>query len=188
MRTVLGIDPSLNCTGLAIVSGGQLRSAGVIKGGDLRGAERLSHIYNGVSQWMQRLPHFNVSAAIEGYAHGAKFQREAMGEVGGVVRLAVHRFRLPYVEIAPASWQKQLLGSGRVDKNMRGVQLTQRYADIIGGIDFETFDALEAFAIALAGWQRAEGNYEPPARKRKVKLVGPSALLHESANVLTNNA
>jgi Holliday junction resolvasome RuvABC endonuclease subunit len=184
VKTVLGIDPSLSCTGLAIVSGGQLRDAGVVKGGDLRGAERLAHIYDGVTTWLQRLPHLDVSVAIEGYAFGAQNQREALGEAGGVIRLAVYRRGLPYVDLAPASWQSQLLGKP-VEKLLRGVQLTQRYAELIGQTEFETFDALEAFAIALAGWQRAEGNYEPPARKpkRKVKFVGPSELMRQSAKV-----
>ena len=170
MKTVLGIDPSLSCTGLAIVSGGQLRDAGVVKGGELRGAERLAHIYDGVTAWLQRLPHLDVSVAIEGYAFGSKYEREAMGEVGGVVRLAVYRRGLPYVDIAPASWQSQLLGKP-VEKNLRGYLITQRYVVAIGEMGFESFDEVEAFAIALAGWQRAEGNYEPPVRKKHAKVT-----------------
>lgn len=183
MKTVLGIDPSLSCTGLAVVSGGVLRDSGVIKGGNLRGAERLAHIYDGVTRWLYSLPDLDVSVSIEGYAFGSVYGREAMGEVGGVIRLAVYRFGLTYVDIKPASWQSQLLGKP-VEKKLRGVQLAQRYADAIAGADFETFDALEAFAIALAGWQRAEGTYTAPVSKPKrwnIRMAGVSELFPDNA-------
>ena len=175
MKTVLGIDPSLTCTGLAIVSGGQLISVGLIYGADYRGAERLAHIYDGVTEWLRRLPAFDASVAIEGYAFGSIYGREVMGEVGGVIRLAVHRTGLPCVDLAPASWQAQLLGKPTA-KLMRGFELMQRYPDVINQTEFDAFDALEAFAIALAGWQRAEGIFTAPVpkvKKRKVSELIP---------------
>jgi Holliday junction resolvasome RuvABC endonuclease subunit len=183
MTTVLGIDPSLTCTGLAIVTNGLLTDSGVIHGGDRRGAERLAHIYDGVTEWLQRLPDLDDSVVVEGYAFGSKFQREAMGEVGGVVRLCVYRHGRSYSEIAPSSWQTQLLGRP-VEKKLRGVQLMQRYADVANGTTFDTYDALEAFAIAFAGWQRAEGLYAPPPKKKPRRKTGGL----DTTELLTNSA
>lgn len=53
---------------------------------------------------------------IEGYSHASKYQTHQLGELGGVVRLALWTRGKPFVEIAPTGRMKVATGSGRASK------------------------------------------------------------------------
>ena len=49
---------------------------------------------------------------IEGYSHGSRYQAHYLGELGGVIRLMLHCFEQPYVDVAPSVRAKVATGSG----------------------------------------------------------------------------
>lgn len=59
----------------------------------------------------------NIQIAIEGYAYGAKLNREKLGELGGVVKAAIHIvfYKEPAI-IAPTELKKFIAGSGKASK------------------------------------------------------------------------
>lgn len=149
---ILGLDLSLTSPGTAIVENGHLVDASTIKvPAKLRDAARLVHIEDAVSLALFE-PYKADLVAIEGYSFGAKNAREALGELGGVVRRLLYLSEVPYIVIPPTTWRKTLTGKGNLKKDMVGAALTKKYRDLIGDYDFPTLDALEAWAVAYAAW------------------------------------
>ena len=60
-----------------------------------KGPERLSWFYDEFMVLIRRYAPQVV--ALEGYAFGAKSQHHALGELGGVLRLALHRVEQPFI-------------------------------------------------------------------------------------------
>jgi crossover junction endodeoxyribonuclease RuvC len=151
---IVGLDLSLTSPGLAIIEDGQLKNATALKvHTTFRGAERL----NIIEKWVLSAIPGNFEpeadlAAIEGYSFGAKNAREALGELGGVIRLALYRSGIPYVEIAPTAWRKKLTGKGNLSKDMVGDTLRMKYRAQLGDYEFPTLDAMEAWAVAYSAW------------------------------------
>jgi Holliday junction resolvasome RuvABC endonuclease subunit len=85
------------------------------KGGD---SERLLIIYDMLVHAFWTLQkHFTCHIAMEGYAHGSRFNREKMGELGGIVKLAVYDAfgKEPFI-IAPTVVKKFVTGKGVATK------------------------------------------------------------------------
>lgn len=138
---VMGLDLSCVKTGVALPDGSVL----TIVAPDCanRGAARLRHIRNCVRDLFARVE----LAVIEGYAFGAINQREALGEVGGVVRLALFESRIPYAVVPAKTLKKYATGNGNASKAMM-VAAAQRHLGYRGSDDNEA-DALWLRAIAL---------------------------------------
>lgn len=61
---------------------------------------------------------FNCNVAMEGYAHGAKFNREKLGELGGIVKVAVYDvFKKDALIVAPTVLKKFVTGKGTASKD-----------------------------------------------------------------------
>lgn len=86
MTRVIGIDQSSTNTGLFSTFTGRGET---IKGEGLSGPARLDRIETKVRKTIAA--ERPALVVIEGYAFGKQFSREQMGEVGGVVRLAIYR-------------------------------------------------------------------------------------------------
>ncbi len=117
MSSYLGIDASLEGTGLCLVSsaGLVLRSATVLPRG-LRDMARLAMIKAATLAFVDGGDVAFV--AIEGYAYGAVNQAFSLGEIGGVLRLLVHEeYDLSRVDVPPASLKKWATGSSAADKD-----------------------------------------------------------------------
>lgn len=60
----------------------------------------------------------NIHIALEGYAYGAKLNREKLGELGGIVKAAVHTvFNKEPLIIAPTSLKQAVTGKGNASKD-----------------------------------------------------------------------
>jgi crossover junction endodeoxyribonuclease RuvC len=117
MPSYLGIDASLEGTGLCLVSaaGHVLRSVTVIPHG-LRDMARLAMIKAATLAFVDGGDVAFV--AVEGYAYGAVNQAFSLGEIGGVLRLLVHEeYGLSRVDVPPASLKKWATGSSEADKD-----------------------------------------------------------------------
>lgn len=162
---VVGLDLSLTATGVANGNGvpETLTSR-------LKGCQRLAEIRDAVLDccafgWMPDPgcdfpgPHdrdfsgavvTHVSrplVVIEGYAFAARNSHaHALGELGGVIRLALHEAGVPYVDVPPSSLKKYACGKGNANKG-------EMLAAAIRRLDYEGASDNEADAL----WLRAMG-------------------------------
>lgn len=78
---------------------------------------RLHGIREALSSYLSSLPEGNIHLAIEGYAHGSRFNREKLGELGGLVKLSWFEFTqdAPLV-VPPTVLKKYTTGKGTAKK------------------------------------------------------------------------
>lgn len=111
---VVGVDLSLTATGLCPADGSEPYAIAVKS----RGVQRLIELRDTVlrvadGSWRADL------IVIEGYSLGTTRQAShahALGELGGVVRVALHENALTWVDVPPASLKKFATGKGNANK------------------------------------------------------------------------
>jgi Holliday junction resolvasome RuvABC endonuclease subunit len=164
---ILGIDPSLSATGLAIIEtrdGNQ--SCDVLHVRTIKTTprevlgDRLGKI---VAELTSVMSEYKPDAvAMEGYSMGSTFNREAMGEVGGVIKLALWGFGVDPKIWPVQSWRKAVFAEKLVKDEVR-LKTFQRY-----GVDLKDMNQLEAFCVAVAEFLAAHGGHRPrPKKSRK---------------------
>jgi Holliday junction resolvasome RuvABC endonuclease subunit len=106
----LGLDLSLTSTGYSHAD-----NCGVISVNSNK-AKRLIEISESIGNLIVE---FKIDAvSIEGYAFSSrKSQAHSIGELGGVVRVMLHRMDIPYIEIPPTCRAKFATGRGNASKN-----------------------------------------------------------------------
>jgi crossover junction endodeoxyribonuclease RuvC len=126
MRVVIGVDPSLTATGVCWPDG----TTEVIKWPG-RSVERLDAVY----EWGYRdvgrafddahggSVHWRKAAlvVIEGYSMGSARQQShahGLGELGGVLRLALHHDGVDFLDVPPAIVKKYATGKGNANKDL----------------------------------------------------------------------
>ena len=106
---IMGLDLSLTSTGYSIDG-----TTGVIAV-KTKEAERLSEIRDDVVNIIKS--HDVSGVVIEGYAFSARnSQAHKIGELGGVIRLAMYELGVPYVEVPPTCRAKFATGRGNSSK------------------------------------------------------------------------
>lgn len=119
----MGLDLSLTSTGVSI--GGDTFS---IKTKN-KGLERLVEITDKILNSVQT--HQPVAVIIEGYSFGSKFSRaHALGELGGVVKVALYRENFDIVEVPPKCRAKFATGNGNSNKQDISMSLKQQFPTI----------------------------------------------------------
>jgi Holliday junction resolvasome RuvABC endonuclease subunit len=81
--------------------------------------DRLEHIYSELEEFFNLALCItpNIKVFMEGYAYGSKLNREKLGELGGIVKLACrHVLCRDPVSVAPTALKAFATGSGRADK------------------------------------------------------------------------
>ncbi|MFD9815097.1 hypothetical protein [Streptomyces sp. NPDC059080] len=133
------------------------------------GPQRLAHVHWVLGEYFQsQLLAGTVGAiAYEGYAYGAKFRREELGELGGIVRLALVQTWPPHLlhVVAPASVKKYATGSGRADKDKMLLAVYMRWK-------FEAPDHDTADAYTLARIAADLDADQPPELKFQREVLG----------------
>ena len=165
---ILGLDLSLTSTGYVLLEGDLVVWHGVVGSSTLRDPERLQ-MFN---TWIRRTIIENrlEQVAIEGYSYGssqAHTRAFSIGELGGVIKLAIHQARLPLHVIAPGTWKKVLCGNGSLSKKNAAVELYKRY-----GIEYSSQDTLDAWAVAMCRRRQELGLDKPGPKVRKRPLSG----------------
>jgi Holliday junction resolvasome RuvABC endonuclease subunit len=90
---------------------------------------------------------------LEGYSYGSKGRGVInIGELGGVIRLALHEASIPFVEIPPSCLKRYATGRGNADKDA-----VLQQAVIRAGHVFVDNNAADAWWL----WQLALAHYEP---------------------------
>ncbi|WP_274916941.1 hypothetical protein [Streptomyces sp. WZ-12] len=128
-------------------------------------SDRLAHIYQDLQLLLSEVycAHGGISLiAMEGYAHGAKFQREALGELGGIVKLTISEiagqrpWRHPLI-ISPPTLKKFTTGKGTATKQEMMDAVRKRWGASV--YDDNLADAY-ALARAAAVWHTGQGTEE----------------------------
>jgi crossover junction endodeoxyribonuclease RuvC len=111
MIRVLALDLSLTGTGYALAGGAN----GVLKN-DKRGMARLDWIEQSI-MGLARMQRTQL-VVIESYSFNSEMSRaHALGELGGVIRLAFYRAGIPYVDVPPASLKLFACNAGNAKKD-----------------------------------------------------------------------
>jgi crossover junction endodeoxyribonuclease RuvC len=142
-KVYVGIDPSLTATAIAIVDeDGQAIETGVVQV-KTTGPERLRDIREATRSFLIRHNWKIEGIGIEHYAMGAKWGREAAGELGGVLRVMLWENGLPYKEIAPMQLKQFATGKGTAQKDHILMAVYKKW-----GLEFRTNDEADAFILA----------------------------------------
>lgn len=138
----MGIDPSLNATGLALADGTMLTLKQKPADGDYRLVKIRCSIIEAIGY--PNRPELVVMEDLPKNAMGAGIT----GQVQGVIRETLQNFKVPYLLVSAATLKKFATDNGRADKaQMRSAWL--EYA----GIDNPRDDEVDA------AWLRALGQY-----------------------------
>lgn len=141
MIQVLGIDPSLTATALVRLDEKDNFATRVVKPQYI-GIRRLIDIEQDVLSWAQGV---NL-IAIEGYAFGAGASREALGELGGVLKCALWRAGLRAIVVPPAVAKKFATGRGNAKKDEMRLAVYKKWG--LDEQDLRTADEVDAYVLA----------------------------------------
>lgn len=136
---VLGIDQSLTATGVCVIS--PLGEVAVGEIGFKPGPDRQLRIYRFFGQLFQEVcPDL---AAIEGYAF-SKQGAQALGELGGIIRLCAQLCKAPLSVHSPSALKLFVTGKGNAPKEVVLLKLFQSF-----GLDAATNNEADAISLAL---------------------------------------
>ncbi|HEX4848904.1 MAG TPA: crossover junction endodeoxyribonuclease RuvC [Novosphingobium sp.] len=147
---IIGLDPSLSCTGWGIVA---------------KNGNRLSHVANGQIKTDPKLPlaarlvtldqglaevitqHRPESGAVEEVFVNKNAQSTLkLGQARGVCLLALARAGLDVAEYAPTLVKKAVVGTGGAEKT----QVQAMLGVLLPGVKLAGADAADALAVAIA--------------------------------------
>lgn len=140
---VLALDLSLTSTGYAAID-----EVGTFTT-RLRGVDRLARLRD---QVLQLAGSRTRLAAIEGYAFGRPQGMAALGELGGVIRVALAEEGIAIVDVPPSSLKKYATGKGNADKQLVLTEAVRRLG--YAGSSNDEADALWLYTMtcdALCG-------------------------------------
>jgi Holliday junction resolvasome RuvABC endonuclease subunit len=169
---VLGLDLSLTCTGAAGRNGtGTFKSLH-------RGMQRLAQLRDAVLLAASGPGDPVDLVVIEDYAfHKADAHAHALGELGGVVRLALFEAGVPYVDVKASSVKKYATGKGNAPKEGMLAAAIRRLD--YQGQSFDEVDALWLRAMALDHY--GEPLVEMPGLNRSALAAVPWPELEAAA-------
>ncbi|HOB14746.1 MAG TPA: crossover junction endodeoxyribonuclease RuvC [Novosphingobium sp.] len=147
---ILGLDPSLSCTGWGIVA---------------KSGNRLSHVANGQIPTDPKLPlaerlvtldreltdviarhHPDAAAVEEVFVNKNPQSTLKLGQARGACLLAAARAGLPVAEYATRLVKKALVGTGGAEK----AQVQAMLGVLLPGVKLAGADAADALAVAIA--------------------------------------
>lgn len=162
---VTGLDLSLTSTGIVLIAGGRIEVAKNIP-------------TNSTEKWQDRVKKIRdqiIEVAVtcdkvymENYAFGSKFNREVLGEIGGIVKLSLADKGIFPILLAPSSIKRFATGRGSAPPVPKGEpksnwgkkwmrqQIKQNF-----GHDFDIDDIADAFVIAQIGYMVEEVKENP---------------------------
>jgi len=119
---LMGIDPSLANTGIVILTdrGHVLRSHTIKTRPTHTEAEHVERLLNIANEVIGIARDFSVQyVAMEGFAHGKKWQSHQLGEVSGVIKTQLYlALRLIPMVVAPKESRAFLFGYGAPEKDV----------------------------------------------------------------------
>lgn len=138
----MGLDLSLSSTGICVGAGKPECDYHKALSNKLRGIPRLAMIRDKVVDIAKYYKPAII--CIEGYAFGRQNGREAAGELGGVVKVALSEAGYDVVVVSPGQLKKFATGSGNADKIKVATSVLKRW-----GVTFDSDDETDAFVLHL---------------------------------------
>lgn len=160
---ILGLDLSITATGLCLLDFDSLSNKEIFSktlNGDKKlfdfvnltteqiNVSRLIYIENEIEKLLE-----GVSlVVIENYAFDAKFNRERLGELHGVVKRLLFKANIPFILIDTSKLKKVLTGDSHNPTNLKVKQWILKATKERYNIDFKNNDdECDAFGLALIG-------------------------------------
>lgn len=142
MRTIVGLDLSLTSSG--VVCGEERFSIF----SEHKGPERLADISSQLLTFLNAID--DPGLVIEGYSFASRNSHaHAIGELGGVVRLALWQRGIPFVEVPPTCRAKFATGRGNASKSEVVSAISARTGLVWGGKGAD--DMCDAFVLEEMG-------------------------------------
>lgn len=113
-----------------------------------RGAQRLCEIEKTFDHILKPYLPCEVEVFLEGYAYGAKYQRESLAELGGVIRRYLHLAKLDFWVIPPTTLKYFVTGTGKASKNYMKKRTKEQWDKI-----FKTDDVCDGYGLSRLGMQ-----------------------------------
>ena len=142
---VVGVDPSLTSTGLAVIHHGSAQCY-TIRPGGLRDHERLAYLGKKVASWCEGAD----LIVIEGGAYAAKFQAFDLGGLFWVLTHYLWIKDMRYAVVPPACLKKYVTGSGGGAKASKDRVLAAAI-NRFGGTQIDGNDQADALGLAAMG-------------------------------------
>jgi crossover junction endodeoxyribonuclease RuvC len=150
---LLALDLSLTSSGWARQGVGVVETGALRPGPRLSGAARLAWVCDRVVELMGTGEDRMSLVLLEGYSFGSQGRATfSIGELGGSVRLTLHRLGVPFVEVPPAVLKKFAVGSGQASKDEVLLAAARRGGDAFVG---SSNDEADAFWLLVAGYAAA---------------------------------
>jgi Holliday junction resolvasome RuvABC endonuclease subunit len=144
---IIALDLSLTSTGVAY---GDSNDVGQVSTQTLAnqrcvGIRRLSWLVDEIEKIVDIQE--SKFAVIEGYAMGAQSARSRVfdiGELGGAVKVMLHRYKIPIMIVPPTSLKMYVTGNGRAEKTELKAVLKKWFRK-----KYATLDEVDAFGLFL---------------------------------------
>jgi Holliday junction resolvasome RuvABC endonuclease subunit len=156
---IAGIDLSLSSTGLALITDNLklVKSEAIKTTAAEHWTDRVERIKMGVLRYA--LESENENVYMENYAFGSVFNREVLGELGGVVREILEKHDFKIIKFAPTKVKMFATGKGAAPPCPVGEAKTtwtkkwvkENVKQNFNGQAFNTDDETDAFVIAALG-------------------------------------
>lgn len=177
MSEVLGIDPSLNSTGVAYRGlDGSIRASCISPSG-LKGIPRILRIRNIVDDLLFKL-HPRI-VVLEGYALGFRGKSNTIfdiGELGGTLKILVLSHGIDILLVPPNNLKLFATGKGNADKSLIADVLHREH-----GLSFSKSDQYDAAGLLMMGEGHVNRRILPRDLRhyKRRALAGCSILSHE---------
>jgi len=143
---VAGCDLGLSKSGVVVLNDKfEIEEQNLIKVKS-KGIERLVDIEKAFKWIIERYKDEELNIFIEGYAYGAKYQRESLAELGGVIRRYIYLASLSFWVVPPRSVKMFVTGTGTASKNYMKKCTKEKW-----GLTFKSDDVCDAYGISRLG-------------------------------------
>lgn len=145
-----GIDQSLSGTAISIFDTKEnhlLYISSLKKEGKLRGVKRLIAIKEKVETVLEE--HGVEHAFFEGYSYGSRGRLFDLGEIGGVLKVALHLKGFPFTVIPPTSLKKFVAKNGNAGKPMMLERCYRKYG--VGSEVLKDDNMVDAYCLVRMG-------------------------------------
>lgn len=149
MKTILGFDASLVCSGFAYKDNNDEYHTGTIKTKKLRGPERLNFVEHSFIRIIESLYADTGSIDLivyEDYAMGSKGKTFNIGELGGVLKLVAWDRGVDVLLVPPSNLKQFTTGKGNADKDKMMSSIADNW-----GYSVTQNDEADAFALLKMG-------------------------------------
>jgi Holliday junction resolvasome RuvABC endonuclease subunit len=153
----IGIDQSYSGFAITLYGGMESSFSTSVTKFEGKGIDRLEEIYDHLDKLLVGIQeeHPIGNVAIEGYAFGSQMAN-MLGELGGIVKLALKRHGVYPLIIPPTTIKKYVTGKGTgIQKNQMLLHTYKKW-----GVEFTDDNACDSFGLARMAAGMAELEYE----------------------------